>query len=323
MPDLLPYEPGSADWLAARKTGVTATDIVTILGLSTHSSVYSLYWSKLGQVPDPPDRDRWRLGRELEPYIVARWQEASARPRHFAFRPAGLYRHSGRAWQMATPDRVLKTGDVWPSDPAIPPVSVLEVKSWADADRHSWQDGPPAAVRAQVLWQMDVMDVPTGHVGVLFLPSGEFRSYVIEHSCPPDGVPADPCDVCTDTLLMRDAGSEFMARLRLELPPPDPDNSEATLAAVRARFGRMPDKAAEVSELVWDAFSDACDELKETKSYKRDLEIQLREQAGEASVYTIGGKAVARRVITNAQVRAHTRHADYLYRIGAQGDDSE
>ena len=33
MPELLPYEPGTPDWLAARRLGVTATDIVTIIGL--------------------------------------------------------------------------------------------------------------------------------------------------------------------------------------------------------------------------------------------------------------------------------------------------
>jgi predicted phage-related endonuclease len=306
MPELLPFEPGSPDWLAARRRGVTATDIVTILGLSAPSA-YSLYWNKVGQVPDPPDNDRWRLGRALENYIAQRWEEASASPGHFAFNPAGLYRHSERAWQMATPDRVLKTGDIWPPDPA-PPASVLEVKSWADAARHMWQDGPPAAVRAQVLWQMDTLQVDTGHVGVLFLPSGEFRSYLIEHS-------AARCDVCTDLELMRAAGEEFMARLRLELPPPDPDSSAATLAAVRARFARTPDKRAEVDAMDWAQFKAACEDLDYVKEYRRGLEIQLREQAGEASVYTVDDKPVARRVVSDAQVKAHTRHNDYLYRI--------
>ena len=30
MPELLPYVPGSPEWLAARRAGVTATDIVTL-----------------------------------------------------------------------------------------------------------------------------------------------------------------------------------------------------------------------------------------------------------------------------------------------------
>ena len=34
MPELIPAEPGTPDWLNARRQGVTATDIVTIIGLS-------------------------------------------------------------------------------------------------------------------------------------------------------------------------------------------------------------------------------------------------------------------------------------------------
>jgi putative phage-type endonuclease len=316
MPELLPYEPGSPDWLAARRHGVTATDIVTILGLSAHASTYSLYWNKLGQVPDPPGNDRWRLGRELEPYIVQRWEEASTSPGYFAFSPAGLYRHSERDWQMATPDRVLRTADTLPSDPAIPPASVLEVKSWADAARHMWQDGPPAAVRAQVLWQMDVMDVTAGYVGVLFLPSGEFRSFVISHFDDAAGCyPGKLCDLCADQHLMLAAGEEFMARLRLELPAPDPDSSAATLAAVRARFARTPDKTAEVDTDAWDGFCAWSHDVENGQTHKRAYEIKLREQAGEASVYTVNGKPVARRVVSDAQVKAHTRHNDYLCRV--------
>jgi hypothetical protein len=204
---------------------------------------------------------------------------------------------------------------------------VLEVKTWADGDRHSWQDGPPAQVRAQVLWQMDVMDVAVGHVGVVFLPSGEFRSYTIEHDGSADCAQLEHvtddgvCSACKDLELMRAAGAEFMARLRLELPPPDPDASMATLAAVRARFTRQPDKQAEVDGTLWASFYETCEYLKQIEDRKRAQEIKLREQAGEASVLTVDGQPVARRVIVDAQVKAHHRHQDYLKRIEPKGDD--
>jgi putative phage-type endonuclease len=308
MPELIPAEPGSPEWLAARRQGVTATDIVTILGLSSHDSAYSLFWRKMGQVPEPADSDRFRLGRELEGYIRERWEESGE---HYA-KPGGgkgLYRHGGRAWQMATPDAVTLDGEP------------LELKSWADADRSAWQDGPPGAVRAQVLWQMGVMEVAAGHVGVVFLPSGEFRSYVIshEHTREPIG-----CAECDDLELMLAAGEEFMARLRLELPQPDPDASMATLAAQRARFARQPDKQAEVSKGLWNAWYGAKAELVHWEQVVRKYEIQLREQAGEASVYTVDGQPVARRVVST--VAAHYRKAsvrDYLRRIKLSGDDDE
>ena len=121
---------------------------------------------------------------------------------------------------------------------------------------------------------------------------------------------------------MREAGEEFMARLRLELPPPDPDSSAATLAAVRARFARQPDKQADVEGVMFTAWETARDTIKRAEESARFFEAQLRDQAGEASVLCVDGQPVARRVIVDAQVKAHTRHQDYLKRI-KQGDDSE
>jgi putative phage-type endonuclease len=320
MPELVPAEPGTPEWLAARRAGVTATDIVTILGLSRRDSVYSLFWRKLGQVPEVEDNDRFRLGRELEQYVDYRWCEDNERTTY----ESGLYRHKDRAWQLATLDRRAPCLD---ASGAYEPV---ELKTWADGDRHSWQDAPPARVRAQVLWQMDVMEVATGHVGVVFLPSGEFRSYTIAHDETLRGCrfgKQDPgavtvaCPECIDQAFMLEAGQEFMARLRLELPPPDPDASMATLAAVRARFTRQPDKEAEVDPWLWARFEANAEMIKAHDTLKREYEIQLREQMGEATLATVDGQPVARRVIVDAQVKAHTRHQDYLRRIEPKGDD--
>jgi hypothetical protein len=40
-------------------------------------------------------------------------------------------------------------------------------------------------------------------------------------------------------------------------------------------------------------------------------------------VLTVDGLPVARRIIVDAQVKAHTRHQDYLRRIEPKRDDSE
>ncbi len=329
MPELIDVMPGSPEWLAARRQGVTATDIVTILGLSAWDSVYSLFWRKLGQVPEVPDTDRFRLGCHLEPYIVERWRLEHVYGLN-NIQPGILVRSSERAWQMATIDRWLVQDDC-----GLP----LEVKSWADADKRSWgqgevvdDDGPlvyddqvPPAVRAQVLWQMDVMGVATGHVGVVFLPSGEFRSYTIEHSdCDAHGTGNSvDCRACADQYLMTEAGEAFMGRLRLELPPPDPDASMATLAAVRARFTRQPDKQADVDGTLHAAWSDAKDLVAHYEAKVRGYESELREQAGEAQVLCVDGQPVARRIVSDAKVKAHTRHMDYLRRITPKGDNDE
>ena len=114
-----------------------------------------------------------------------------------------------------------------------------------------------------------------------------------------------------------------MRRLRLELPPPDPDSSAATLAAVRARFVKVPAKQAEISKdlfLDWTAYDLA---VKGAEQQKRRVEILIREQAGEAAELCVAGQLVARRVVVDAKVKAHTRHQDYLRRVEPKEDDSD
>lgn len=289
-------------WADERRKGVTATDITAIIGLSPYESEYSLYWKKLGHIPDVrEDNDRLRLGRDLESLIVARWLEAAGL-HELAF-AATLWRNSVRPWQMATIDADALDGP-------------LEVKSWADADKTSWADTPPPRVRARVLWQMDTLDVAVGHVGVLFLPSGEFRSYVIEHVAPSPAARwcIGECQACEDISLMRKAGEEFMARLRLELPPPSPDASSATLAALKARFADpAKTKEAEIDPVLihgWDRGRKKRAEGEDEVAYFENL---IREYAGDAGILTVNGVKVATR--QRYTVKAHMRKESTVDKI--------
>jgi putative phage-type endonuclease len=293
-------------WLAERRKGVTATDITAILGLSPYQSPFGLWWEKTS--PDMPaheDSDRLRLGRVLEPYIISRWAAETNAPLVADTPYNRLYRSSERPWQLATTDATFSGEPV-------------EVKSWADADKSRWQDGPPPRVRAQVLWQMDTLDVGTGHVGVVFMPSGEFRSYVIEHE---HDDPAEMCPACLDLDTMREAGEEFYQRMIGELPPPGVDGSAATLAALRARFADpRKDKTAPVDAELWEHYTDIKQLVKTTEQMMRGDEALIREQLGEATLIEVGGEVVGRRIIATAQVKAHERRQDYLKIIKREGD---
>ena len=300
-------------WLAERRKGVTATDITAIIGLSPYQSPFGLWWEKTS--PDMPahvDSDRLRLGRELEPYIITRWAEAHDGA-VFGTRE-GLFRSSDRPWQLATPDVVLyedvfnpELGELGDFEPQL--AAVAEYKSWADADKSRWQDGPPARVRAQNLWQMDTLDVAVGHVGVVFLPSGEFRSYELTW----DEAAQRDLD------LMRLLGWEFYRRMTGELPPPDVDGSAATLTALRARFADpRKDKTAPVDAEAWERYCDWKHDRDNAEKVMRGYEAQIREQLGEATLIEVDGRTVGRRVIATAQVKAHERTQDYIKIIKRQ-----
>lgn len=312
-PELVDVMPGSLEWLAARRLGVTATDIVTVLGLSRWDSAYALYWRKTGVIPEVEDNDRFAVGRHMESFVAERWAGADEQR---AMLPGGLYRSRDRLWQLATPDRLM----------IMPPEGVLECKSWADSDKRAWENGPPAQVRAQVVWQMDTLDVSTGHVAVVFVPSGEFRSYVLEHdeSVIPDGPEVDdPCDVCMDIRLMRDRGWEFYQRLTGHLPPPPLDESAATLGALKARFGDPgKDKVAVVDTTLYAMWSDAKDMEAYWKVKARGYEAALREVIGECGQVEVDGQVVACR--QRYGVKAHWRKestVDKLVRVVRKDND--
>lgn len=91
-------------WLAARMPGITASEIAIAMGISPFGSPFSLHWEKRGELGETPDNDAMSLGRHLEPWIADRFERDHP---ELSLRPAGLYAHRDRPWQMATPDRLV------------------------------------------------------------------------------------------------------------------------------------------------------------------------------------------------------------------------
>lgn len=58
---------GSPEWLAWRKTKVTATDAAIIMGLNPFKTPYKLWQQKLGLIPPDKITDKMLEGQELEP----------------------------------------------------------------------------------------------------------------------------------------------------------------------------------------------------------------------------------------------------------------
>ena len=61
------YPQGSPEWLAFRKTKVTATDASAILGLNPWKTRLQLYHEKLSNDPPKPCNEAMQRGNDLEP----------------------------------------------------------------------------------------------------------------------------------------------------------------------------------------------------------------------------------------------------------------
>jgi len=276
-----------AGWLAARRKGVTASEIATVLGLSPWDSPYSLFHRKLGVLPEREDSMALALGRHLESFVAD--QFADRYPEFFwIFGDNGraLYAHPQRPWQLATPDRLLFEGasESWPIED--PPVAVLECKTSASYD--GWGDDGtdviPVRYRCQVLWQMDVMQVTAGYLACLFLHSRQLRVYQL----------ALDEDAKQDLEVMRAAAKAFLGRIVVGVPPPV-DWRPATTATLKALHPSVEDRSAEVNAMPVIRYRAACRAYKAAEQRKKLAENRLRELMGTARYAVLRGSHVTDR----------------------------
>lgn len=228
------------EWLTARQAGIGASEIAAVLGISPWESPFSLYWRKRNDWRND-DAEHLEAGRRAEG-MIADWFADRADPNEgLAVRPAGLYAHRDRPWQLATPDRLvhlvcpcccgdgygcgctgvpgLGCGDCRATGIGSPPVAVLECKhpySW-DGFGDDGSDDIPVYCRCQLLQQMDVMGVDDGYLAAY--TQHQLRIYHLRR---------DEADLA----VMRTAGAAFMRRLADDDPPPI-DGHAATGAALR------------------------------------------------------------------------------------------
>ncbi len=174
---VLPASAPRTDWLEARRTGITATDIVKIVGSSKYGSAVDVYADKNGQpLLDDELGEAGQWGMELEDYVARRWAEING----VRIRRIGLLRNTTDPMMLASLDRLVL--DCTHASPDQPDTRcALEVKTRNAYVLDEWTDGVPDSVNVQVQWQLDVSGLDHIHVAALI---GGQR--LVEHVVHPD-----------------------------------------------------------------------------------------------------------------------------------------
>jgi putative phage-type endonuclease len=284
-------------WLAARRQGIGASEIAAVLGISPWDSAFSLHWRKREGWEVEPSEEM-RVGTLVEPVVADWWTRAYDPLGGLRVDAAGLHRHESRAWQLATPDRLLWTVCDDCPDQAQPGCAecdwtgrrrltgVLECK-WT-ATWHGWgepdTDDIPVYYRTQVLWQCDVMDVDRWHLAVLG-PAG-FRAYAGRRDE-------------RDLRVMRTAGAAWWADLQAGTAP-DVDGHTATADTLRRLHPTVNDVDVEVPVELAEGYRRA----RALRSRAADLvdryEARIRTAIGSGRRAMCGGRLVASRSVYDA-----------------------
>ncbi len=282
------FEPGSPEWHAARASGLGASEIAAVVGLSPWESPWSLWQRKAGNIGQPADTDEMAAGRDFESAIADRF--ALWHPELRAQR-TGTWLSSARRWQLANPDRL-----VWPRTRGdAPPRVPLEIKyaPYSDGWGPSGTDEIPVYYRCQVLQQMDVLDAP--YAWLFAFVGTEYREYRVDWH-------AD------DAALLRTAGGAFIASLPQgeDDPgsPPDLDTSAHTYRAVRDLTPGIEDREQEITAELADNYRAAVAAEKAAKETGRLQRSRLLLAMGDARrAVTPDGERVAIRVLVDGHTQ--------------------
>lgn len=266
---VLPAGAAEADWLAARRRGIGASEMAGVLGIrSAYHSPFSLWWSKQ-KGWESPRSDAMYIGTLLEPVIGQLFTERY--PDLMVCRPDGaLWRHHAVEWMLATPDFLAVDGAGW--------VEPVECKS--DEGGHWGSPGTaevPEHHAVQVAQQCAVLGAPAGYVvrmahkrlSVYRVPFGEAEAEAMAGWV--------------------EQGERFLGKLMLGTPP-DPDEHAATDAALRRLWPDIDDgiegefgvSTALVDDALIDAFEQAHDANAEAGVRLRLARNMLRDRMGAA-----------------------------------------
>lgn len=176
---------GAMRWYELRATGVTASEIATVVGLNPFEQPMELFRKKRERYLVVTDKTRkrkdivveedeplhLRLGRALESLVVDEFEKRYGQVIH---RGGYLFRHKTLKHLLATPDAIVGPG------------TLLECKTCARWAEQKWGDEGtdhiPPAYMCQVQYQMGVMGADSCWVAVFFRHSDEFQFYKIDRN---------------------------------------------------------------------------------------------------------------------------------------------
>lgn len=143
-----------SEWLELRKTGIGGSDAGAILGVNPYRGAYGVWADKLGLLPEAPDNEAMRQGRDFEDYVARRFAEKTGfKIRH----EYHMLRSNAHPFMLADIDRRVageKTG--------------LECKTSKDLRLARYKNGDfPIEYYAQCLHYLAVTGWDRWHLAVL------------------------------------------------------------------------------------------------------------------------------------------------------------
>lgn len=235
-------------WLALRSGRISSTVITSITGVNPHKSAYQLWAEWTGKIRDEFEGNEYtELGNILEPYVGALYARRTGRE----VKPVDtLYAHKDLEWAVATPDFAVGTDEIL----EVKTGTVRQLQKWADEET-------PDHYLIQLVWQMGVCGVKTGHLAAL--------------------LGADPSNFVTRTFeldyelfnALLEAAHDFLDCVRRDEPPMPSERDSKLIVQLAQRNSSTKLFTADQTDKLGGVF----DELVELRDRKAAVDDEVRQ----------------------------------------------
>lgn len=263
------------DWLHKRRSGIGASDVAGIVGLSPWSTPYTVWADKTDRIDDDEPNEQMRWGSKLEGVITDEFVERTGL---FVGDAQVLVMDPIKKWPRATLDGVVyeyphtEGNEV---DRRVSALGLLEVKT--DAKFGRWKEVPDH-YQTQVQWQMWVTGLE--HAWIACLHGGsQFEIY------------EEPANHKIQGLLAIRAERFLEEHVWPDVAPPV-DASEVTTKVLSDLWTPQDDTEVELGDEVaaaLEAIPPLKAQIKEIESLVRGYENRVKQALGEQTVGLVGG----------------------------------
>ncbi len=249
------------DWLKERRHSIGGSDVGAILGLSRYRSPYTVWAEKTGQLPEQPDNEAMRQGRDLEDYVARRFMERSGKQ---VSRYNYLLRSVGCPHLHANIDRRL-----------LGEKSGLECKTASALNMKAYSGGQfPESYYAQCVSYLAVTGWERWYLAALVLNKAFFvyQLTTIEDDTVPDWCDGSVYVPETEISALKQLAADFWEQYVETGTPPPADGSDSTTESIKAIF--REDDGGEIELFGRESALAAYAQLMGTK---KDIDRQIEE----------------------------------------------
>ena len=267
-----------AEWLAERRKSIGGSDAAAIVGLNPYATQYTVWADKTGRLPDKPDSEAMRQGRDFEQYVADRFTELTGKKTR---KVNAIIKNPAYPWASANIDR-----DV------VGESAGLECKTTSVMNLRKFKGGEfPSQYYVQCCQYMAIMGNDRWFLAVLVLNQG-FMVYQltrIENDDVPEWCSGSVYISDDEITALMEAEKAFWKLVKSDIPPAF-SGTQADSDALAAIYKGDEGNDAAVSlfgrDGEIDRYFEISDRIKELETQRDKIKQTLQGDLGDQSTGT-------------------------------------